>query len=229
MRTPGQNSIVLFINYMKGFQKLLAAFLIGAAVFFIFPLSQAHIVTHFMMGWDAFCLAMLAVSWLMFFSTTSKQIRRQASKQDETGVVIFTIVIISTFASLLAVLLIFISKTQSTETKAIELPIALAGMIFSWLLVHTIFALRYAHTFYGNDKNNPEIHLGGLEFPEDKDPDYLDFAYFSFVVGMTFQVSDTQVTSKKLRRLVLLHGLLSFGFNTFIVALTINVIAGLAS
>lgn len=128
---------------------------------------------------------------------------------------------------MLAVLLIITSKSQNSEVKAFELPIALTGMLFSWILVHTIFTLRYAHIFYGNDKNNAATHLGGLNFPEEKNPDYLDFAYFSFVVGMAFQVSDTEVTEKRLRRLVLLHGLICFGYNTIIVALSINVIAGL--
>ena len=74
-------------------------------------------------------------------------------------------------------------------------------MILSWFLIHTIFTLRYAHIFYGDDDEKPEMHAGGLEFPGDKKPDYLDFAYFSFVLGMTFQVSDVQITSKQLRRI----------------------------
>ena len=87
--------------------------------------------------------------------------------------------------------------------------------------------MRYAHIFYGDHETEPAIHAGGLIFPDEDKPDYFDFAYFSFVLGMTFQVSDIQVTSKRLRKLALLHGILSFGFNTIIVALTINVIAGL--
>ena len=104
--------------------------------------------------------------------------------------------------------------------------ISISGMVLSWVLIHTIFTLRYAHIFYDNNKEKPEIHAGGLEFPEDAKPDYLDFAYFSFVLGMTFQVSDVQVTSKRLRRLALLHGILAFGYNTIMIALTINLIAG---
>jgi uncharacterized membrane protein len=90
--------------------------------------------------------------------------------------------------------------------------------------------LRYAHFYYcdmdGNDEGKV-LKPGGLEFPGDDEPDYLDFAYFSFVIGMTFQVSDVQITSKRIRRLSLMHAILSFAFNTIIVALSINIISGL--
>ena len=87
--------------------------------------------------------------------------------------------------------------------------------------------IHYAHLYYSDDTDDPTKHAEGLGFPREKKPDYIDFVYFSFVIGMTFQVSDTAVTSRSIRRLVLLHGLLSFGLNAFVVALTINLIAGL--
>ena len=110
--------------------------------------------------------------------------------------------------------------------EAVFLPIIIGGILLSWTLVHTTFCFHYAHLYYDNEKgtiNNAE----GLEFPKEKHPDYIDFAYFSFVIGMTFQVSDIEVSARKIRRLALLHGLLSFILNTFVVALTINLIAGL--
>lgn len=102
------------------------------------------------------------------------------------------------------------------------------GLLLSWVLVHTIFTLRYAHIFYANHKEDKTKHAGGLVFPEEPHPDYIDFAYYSFTIGMTFQVSDVTVTSKDLRRLTLFHSLIAFAFNTIVVALTVNVIAGLA-
>jgi uncharacterized membrane protein len=146
--------------------------------------------------------------------------------QDSSRVLIFCTVLISTFASFLAVLLLIFAKKEFTGTEAFHLTIAIAGMVLSWVLIHTIFTLRYAHIFYGDNEEKPETHAAGLEFPDDLKPDYFDFAYFSFVVGMTFQVSDVQVTSKRLRRLVMLHGILAFGYNTIMIALTINLIAG---
>jgi len=140
---------------------------------------------------------------------------------------LFFIVIIATLFGLAGILQLLLTKQGSGHEKAIILPIAILGMLFSWLLVHSIFTVRYAHLYYGNDPEQPETHVGGLKFPSESKPDFLDFAYFSFVLGMTFQVSDVEVTSKKMRRIALFHGLLSFGYNTVIVALTINIIAGL--
>jgi len=93
-------------------------------------------------------------------------------------------------------------------------------------MTHVTFAFRYAHEYYARDQGGPEAD-GGLDFPAEKHPDYFDFLYFSLVLGMTFQVSDVQITSRKLRRVAALHGLMSFLFNTVIVALTVNNAAGL--
>jgi uncharacterized membrane protein len=107
--------------------------------------------------------------------------------------------------------------------------LAAAAVLCSWTLIHTLFTLRYAHLFYTYPERPGESHeknILALEFPGTTMPDYLDFAFFSFVLGMTFQVSDVQITSPKLRRLALLHGFLSFVYNTIIIALSINIISG---
>jgi uncharacterized membrane protein len=95
------------------------------------------------------------------------------------------------------------------------------------LLLHAVFGLRYAHKYYGDSEIDAKKHAGGLKFPDEVRPDYRDFAYFSYVIGMTCQVSDVAVTSREMRRLVLLHGILSFAFNTVILALTINTVSSL--
>lgn len=97
----------------------------------------------------------------------------------------------------------------------------------SWLLVHTIFASHYARDYYKTGKSLSQWKKDGLDFPSDNEPDYWDFLYFSFVIGMTSQTSDVEVTSREIRRLALLHGVLAFFFNTTIVAMTINIIAGI--
>jgi uncharacterized membrane protein len=109
------------------------------------------------------------------------------------------------------------------------LAVVLTGctIVLSWLLVHTACAIRYAHLYYGIRTNDGSDRTDGLLFPGTTDPDYSDFAYFSFVIGMTCQVSDVQVADQKLRRFVLLHGLLAFAFNTVVLALTISVISGI--
>src|SRR5262249_22304016 len=109
-----------------------------------------------------------------------------------------------------------------------HLLLTLSTVISTWALVHTIYSLRYAHAYYGNS-GEPGVHqhAGGLLFPGDRPPNYFDFAYFSFVVGMCCQVSDVQITSRRMRRITLIHSILSFGFNTLILALLINTVSGL--
>jgi uncharacterized membrane protein len=101
-----------------------------------------------------------------------------------------------------------------------------ATLALSWLTTNVSFAYRYAHEYYTKTQDEGGVD-GGIEFPKDDRPDYLDFIYFSFVLGMTFQVSDCNVTSKKLRRLATLQGLIGFLFNTVILALSVNIAAGL--
>lgn len=211
---------------IHSFNKLLICIGISIAVYFIVEIKEVDVLTHLMIGWDTFSLCMIVMSWTTFFITRSKEIRAQAKVQDPSRSIIFIIILISTLASFLAVLILLVTQKDGNSGAAWRLPIAVAGMLFSWILIHTIFALRYAHIFYGDHKTKRDTHAGGLEFPGDELPGYLDFAYFSFVLGMTFQVSDVQISSKRFRHLALLHGLISFGFDTIMIALTINIIAG---
>src|SRR5207249_578612 len=103
-----------------------------------------------------------------------------------------------------------------------HIALSILAVICSWLLIYTAFAIRYAHIFYGPSKSETEKRAGGLLFPGTTEPDYLDFVYFSFVIGMTCQVSDVQISAGRLRRIALLHGILAFMFNTIILALSIN-------
>jgi uncharacterized membrane protein len=135
-------------------------------------------------------------------------------------------VVIVACAALFAVAFI-IRHAKPEQHLTTHLLLALATVVLSWLLMHAVFGLRYAHNFYGDSETDAEEHAGGLEFPGNAPPDYRDFAYFSYVIGMTCQVSDVEVSSRAMRRLVLLHGVLAFGFNTVILALTINTVSSL--
>lgn len=218
------NKSLPLIDRLSGFQKLFICLFLGVIAYVITP-SGIESLVRLMIGWDSFSIFMIVFGWITFFKTTAKQIRAQAKVQDENRVVIFSIVLIATLAGLIAVILLIITKTEDSSQSELKIPIAIAGMFLSWLLIHTTFTLRYAHIFYGNHREKPEINVGGLEFPKDDKPDYMDFAYFSFNVGMTFQVSDIEVTSKRLRKLVLLHSLISFIYATIMIAITINLIS----
>ena len=176
--------------------------------------------------YDAFALVVLALMCLTIALTPVDRIRAVAQRQDVGRTVIFVFVVIVACAALFAVAFL-IRHARPEPHLTIHLLLALATVVLSWLLMHAVFGLRYAHKFYGDSEIDSEKHAGGLDFPKENKPDYRDFAYFSYVIGMTCQVSDVQVTSCEMRRLVLLHGILSFGFNTVILALTINTVSSL--
>ena len=184
-------------------------------------LNSEKIVKDIMFSWDFFCFSMIAINWIIFFTTSGDQLHLLAKNQDESLPVIFTIILVTVCFSLFFTVVLIITKDVNNYI------ISLLGVGLSWVLLHTIFTARYAHLYYDREDKNSDAHKGGLEFPDEKVPDYLDFAYFSFVIGMTFQVSDVSITSRNIRRLVLMHGLISFAFNAIIVALTISVLANL--
>lgn len=218
----------LWIKKLKSIHKVFLCAVIAIIVFvFVYPVDK-DIMVPMLISWDVFCVIILALDWIIFWNTPSKQIRKQAQVEDSSRFAIFIIILIATLASLLAVTILLIHSKG--EHKALHVGVAIIGMAFSWLLVHTLFTVRYAHIYYGDHEEKENAYAGGLDFPDEDEkdhPDFIDFAYFSFVLGMTFQVSDVQITSKRLRRLVLMHSLVSFIYNTGIVALTINTLAGL--
>jgi uncharacterized membrane protein len=208
--------------------RLFIAFALAAAVFFSLR-GRVHLATEAIATWDAFAFCVLLLAWLTILTTPLHKLRSRAREQDLSRSLIFVFVVVAACAALFAVgFLISVNKDELRGHLTAHLLLALGTVVFSWSLVHTVFGLRYAHTFYG-DSDDPaqDRHAGGLSFPEGHVPDYFDFAYFSFVVGMTFQVSDVQVTSRRMRQLTLLHSVLSFGFNTVILALLINTVSSL--
>ena len=185
--------------------------------------------TRSIITWDSFAITVLILAWLTIVTTPPDRLRARARKQDLSHIFIFVFVLVTACAGLFAVGFLFFSKQAFAEPSHfwIHLFASLVAVVCSWMLVHTVFGLRYAHTYYGDPDGplGPKTHAGGLQFPGDREPDYMDFAYFSFVIGMTFQVSDVVITSRDFRKLALVHGMLSFGFNTVILALTLNTIS----
>ena len=179
-------------------------------------------------AWDSFAFSSIVLAWSRMIFANAKTSVRAAKLQDSSRTAIFLFVIIAALASIFAVAVLLLSERGlSGASLAKHVLLAALTVVFSWILVHTLFALRYAHLYYRLCDNAPEHQDGeGLEFPNEKHPDFLDFAYFSFVIGMTSQVSDVQITSRRIRRLALLHGVISFAFNTVILALSINVVSG---
>ncbi len=177
--------------------------------------------------WDVFSLSYIITSWIIFYTRSVADIQKLANKEDGSRIFVLISVLVSSFASMVTVLLLMLSSGDTSEHSIGKIILIIGGIISSWVLLHTIFTLHYAHLYYSDIPGNPAT-AAGLNFPGKEKPDYLDFAYFSFVIGMTFQVSDVQVNNRIIRRTALAHALLSFALNTFVVALSINLIAGLS-
>lgn len=194
----------------------------------IFLPSWFSLSTRILSLWNAGMICFLISTWVLMVQAIPKTMRRNAQSQDEGRLVILSLITASACASILAITFILReTKDQNINIIITHIILAVITIIGSWLLVHTIFAIHYAHEYYQDHKTLSNSPAAGLDFPEDIEPDYWDFLYFAFVIGMTSQVSDVQITSRSLRRLSLFHGILSFFFNTVIVAMSINIIAGL--
>lgn len=227
MSNKMKNRQQAWFKNMTGVKKLLVCILLTVAVYITLLFFKVDPKSRIILAWDTFCLCMLLLSWILFFTAKPEELCTIVEKQDDGLKVIFMIVLIAVCLSLFGTLLLLNSKGETTFNKAFHNVVSLSPVLLSWILLHTIFAIRYAHLYHDHNKLNTGSNIGGIDFPAKEQPDYIDFAYFSFVIGMTFQVSDVKVSSRVIRRFVLLHGLISFLFNTIIVALTINIMAGL--
>lgn len=223
MNQPKENILLR----MHPVQRIGVSLIFALIAFLLVRNSGISPLVMTMLLWDVFCLFYIAACWTVAFKRPVESIRRIARIEDGSRSYVLSIIVLASLASMLTVLLIVLSKSNSDQV--LYLPVAIAGILLSWILVHTTFAFHYAYMYYDDDDNDSTKHAGGLEFPNEKKPDYLDFAYFSFVIGMTFQVSDVEISARKIRRFALFHGLISFALNTFVVALTVNLIAGLKS
>jgi uncharacterized membrane protein len=175
-------------------------------------------------GWIVAATALLVWVWLEIGRLDADTTARVATREDDSRAAARGVLVASSVLSLVAI----IAALHRASTGTVELQVALTAaslvaVVVSWLVVNTVFVLRYAHLFYGGGST------GGVEFPGGEAPSYREFAYLAFTVGMTFQVSDTAVTEGPFRAAVLRNALLSFVFSIAIIALTINVVAGLVA
>lgn len=202
-----------------------------ASVSVVLMTGHLRLPVEIVVAWNAFALTVLVLAWVRIFLGKPEKYLASAKLQDSSRSTIFLFVIIAACVSIFGVIYL-LGTAKSLERAGLtkHVMLAIATVVGSWGLIHTLFTLHYAHTYYGDrdDDNCPGRH-GGLDFPGEENPDYLDFAYFSFVLGMACQVSDVQVSDRGLRRLALFHGMLSFAFNTIILALSLNIVSGLLS
>lgn len=194
-----------------------AAIAIGVIAFFLLP-GSLRLVTRLLIGWDCFVAVYLLLVYIMMYRCGLAHIRRNAILQDDGRFLILLVTALGAFASIAAI----VFELGGSHRSVTDLALATLTIALSWAAVHTGFALHYAHEFYRRTKP------GGLQFPSgdhDEHADYWDFVYFSFVIGMTAQVSDVGITDRIIRRTATVHGIISFVFNTALVALMVNIAA----
>jgi uncharacterized membrane protein len=209
-----------------GHARLFVAIALGAASLYVAPAGWDG-RERCIAAWDIGALLYLLFISLLFALSPPTRMEANARAQETGEWTLFFLVLAGATASFVAIISEFGTMKDATgAAKTEKILFVAATLVLSWVLTQAIFALRYAHEYYSRPSITEEID-GGLLFPEEPKPDYWDFLYFSAVLGMTFQVSDVQITSRKLRRLATLHGMLGFVFNTVIIALTVNLASGI--
>jgi uncharacterized membrane protein len=205
-------------------QRLAMVVALGIFVYSIGP-AVVPVANRVLVTWNAASLTYLVLSWLTIMCADAQLTRRRARSYDQNAYSIFLLVTTAACANVVAIGFVMGDvKSLAFWPKALHLGLSIAALALSWMLIHTVFAFHYARRYY--TPASREGPAAGLKFPGVEEPDYFDFAYFSFVVGMTSQVSDVSVTSAQMRRTTLAHSVLSFLFNIAVLAMSINVISG---
>jgi uncharacterized membrane protein len=217
-------ALLSWVTRLGATQRLATALAVGVAAYAAQPdLISWH--TRLVASWDAGTLVYLALAWTIIAHSDASSTRAHALAQDTSGYVIFLFVLGAACASVVAIgFVVGTIRELAFGPKAWHLTLTIVALMSSWLAIQTVFGFHYARAYYRDERQQVE-RSGGLAFPGGADPDYMDFAYYSFVVGMTSQVSDVQVISPIMRRLTLVHSELAFVFNIAVLALSINTIA----
>ena len=217
------------VRVVMGHPRTMAALVLSLVAYLVLPRSMPG-TTRAVLAWDLGALLLLVLTAILFAREGSdSEMAANALQQQEGEWTMFWVVLAGVVFSFVALTQELADvKTLTATARQVHIALVAATLFLSWLVTHAVFALRYAHEFYTTTAPGTQVD-GGLDFPGETTPDYWDFGYFAIVLGMTFQVSDVQITSRKLRRLAAVHGLIGFLFNTVIVALTVNIAASLMS
>ncbi|MDQ0590052.1 DUF1345 domain-containing protein [Variovorax paradoxus] len=210
------------LSATTGPQRLLYAGVAGAAAAAIPWTLDA--MARGLAGWCTGTAVFLLLAWWLAGTFDAAQTRKRAQSLDQPNVVILVSMLVVIAASVVAIAMLLQQvKLMSGPARAGHIALGLVALVGSWLTMHTIYAFHYAHRYYIDQRDgSPD---GGLDFPGKQEPDYFDFLYYAYVVGMTSQVSDVQATSREMRRITLVHSVLAFAFNMLVLALSVNVVA----
>lgn len=202
--------------------RLAAAAALGVVTALVIP-ARLGLAVRLLAAWDVGALVLTAFAWLIILHAGPAETHHHAGTHDPGRRAVGVLVIVASTVSLLATAVILRqARTCPLDFRWLFVALCVLAVASAWVLTHSAYALRYAHLYYRDDDEG----VGGLTFPDDTAPCYLDFAYFAFTIGMCFQVSDVSVPSRQLRRAVLGHSVLSFLYNTAILATAINLAVG---
>lgn len=215
------------IRHIKAHGRLLIAIGVGVAVGAIFN-RNADLVARILLGWNSGVAVFLALTWDMMSTTSETQLQRKAAEEDEPRTVILAVMVAAVLASLGGTLYeVQVARAATGAQFIIATVLCIATVVFSWLCMHTLFAIHYAHNFYG-ERSGKTASERGLEFAQSSTGvGYMEFIYMAFCIGMTYQLSDIMARNRKFRALITVHAGLSFFYNTFILALAVNFISGM--
>jgi uncharacterized membrane protein len=201
-------------------RRIIVGIAIGAVIGLVAAAAGASWSVAFLLAWDGFTLVFLVWVWAAIFSKDAKATERLAMAEDDSRAAADTVILGASVVSLVAIIFTLAEAARNSGVHAVLLAgIALVSIVLGWAAIQTTFTLMYARLYYTPPS-------GGIDF-SDGDPDYRDFAYTAFTIGMTYQVSDTGISQKRVRHIVVRHALLSFIFGTTIIAVAINAIANL--
>ena len=203
-------------------QRLLCALAAGVIAWLVTPASMVA-RQRLLVAWDGAALMLLALAGWIISRSDADETRRRAAAADPGRTLVYLVVLLASLTSIVgAAGVVRANASDPAGADQLVLALSVVTVVLSWLLTHTSFTLRYAHLYY---RGGPDDE-GGLDFPGEGKPDDFDFAYFAFTIGMCFQTSDVAVSDPDMRRTVLAHAMLSFAYNTLIVALVLNLVIG---
>jgi uncharacterized membrane protein len=206
------------------------AVMLGMGVFLALP-DVMHLNSRILAAWISGVLCFLGIVLLMMSHANQIKTHYRAQRQEAQHWTIFLLVVVMALTSIFAIALMLIDNGKDTPDLEMKVQIVLSvlAILSSWFLTHTMFALHYATCYYREDDlTSAGNFVGGISLPDENDqPDYLDFMYFSFTIGMTSQTSDISITSPSMRQLVLGHGIVSFFFYSIIIAASVGIVSGL--
>jgi uncharacterized membrane protein len=213
------------INHLDAHQRISFSLCIFVLAFLVTN-NRVDLPSQLLISWDAFALVELILAWVVIAHAHPAEVRRAVRLQDSGRRIILLLIVASSCISLVAVAVELASGNRLMGIPTgVGFSLGILAVLLSWIMVHTMFTLHYAHMYYSGHAISKSAPTGGLAFPGEQNPDYLDFAYFSFTIGMTWQVSDVAISSGRFRRVALLHSVLSFGFNTIILAIAVSIVS----